>query len=337
MDKVAVIVLNWNGIADTVPCLNSLLGQTYDKCKIVIIDNNSTKDDSVNILKSYQLSHSDKTKLILNEKNLGFAGGVNTGIRWAIENEYEYVALFNNDATADKDWLSELMMAFYNHDVGISTGSLLHADGKTIDSTGDFYSIWGLPFPRGRGESSVFAPDDGLVFGASGGATVYRTKLFKDIGLFDEDFFAYYEDVDISFRAQLAGWKVRYSSEAIAYHKQGASSIKIPGFTVTQTFKNLPWLFIKNVPRGLLIFIGVRFTLAYLLMLGKAAMNGKGLPAFKGLVLSLTKAPKKIVERSNIQRSKKVDTAYIDKLLWNDLPPEQTGLRRLRNVFMRIK
>ena len=333
MNRVAIVVLNWNGIEDTILCLDSLRAQTYSNRKIIVVDNNSTKDDSVARLEFYKSQYPEDIELIQNSNNLGFAGGVNTGIRWSVENNYDSVALFNNDATADKNWLSELIKAFDDPSIGISTGLLLHTDGKTIDSTGDFYSIWGLPFPRSRGEAVVFAPDSGPVFGASGGATLYRTEVFKTVGLFDEDFFAYYEDVDISFQAQLADWKVHYSSEAIAHHKQGASSNKIPGFTVTQTFKNLPWLFIKNVPRELLLFVGARFLLAYILMFGNAVFNGKGLPAVKGLALATVKIPKKISERLTIQKSKKVPTSYIDRLLWNDLPPDQTGLRKFRGFF----
>ena len=85
--------------------------------------------------------------------------------------------------------------------------------------------------------------------------------MLKQIGLFDEDFFAYYEDVDISFRAQLAGWKVAYAPKAVAYHQIGATSSKIKGFTTYQTMKNLPMLLWKNVPAGLLISVVPRFSL----------------------------------------------------------------------------
>jgi GT2 family glycosyltransferase len=216
MNRVAVIILNWNGIKDTISCLDSLIVQTYSDYNIVVIDNGSV-DNSVSVLKKYIDDHADDAiELICNPKNLGFAGGVNTGIRWALDKKFDAVALFNNDATADKDWLSHLVKGLDNKEIGISTGLLLHENGKTIDSTGDWYSKWGLPFPRSRGENTVFAHNDGLVFGASGGATLYRSEMLRDIGLFDEDFFAYYEDADISFRAQLAGWKVNYTSEAIA-------------------------------------------------------------------------------------------------------------------------
>jgi GT2 family glycosyltransferase len=333
MNRVAVVILNWNGIKDTISCLDSLINQTYSDYTIVVIDNGSV-DDSVTVLQEYIAEHTKNTiELICNPKNLGFAGGVNTGIRWALDKQYDAVALFNNDATADKDWLSHLVQGLSDEEVGISTGLLLHEDGKTIDSTGDWYSKWGLPFPRSRGENTVFAPNDGLVFGASGGATLYRTKMFHDIGLFDEDFFAYYEDADISFRAQLAGWKVKYSSEAIAYHKQGATSKKIPGFAVYQTFKNLPLLFLKNVPSGLLFSVGIRFYFAFLLMYINTFTHKTGWAATKGVFKAFSLTFRALRQRHTIQHHKRVTTNYIKSILWDDLPPDQTGLRKIRKIF----
>lgn len=332
MNRVAVVVLNWNGIADTLDCLASLQHQSYKNFTIVVIDNGST-DNSCKVLSEYQSRHSGNVDVVYNPENFGFAGGVNTGIEWALNGDYEYVALFNNDATADKDWLTNLVTATQPKEIGISTGLLLHGDGKTIDSTGDWYSTWGLPFPRNRNDKTAEAYSSGLVFSASGGASLYKTAMLREIGLFDEDFFAYYEDTDISFRAQLAGWKVAYTNKAIAYHKQGATSKKIPGFAVYQTFKNLPLLFIKNVPRGLLFSVGIRFYFAYVLMFFNAIAKGSGKPAVKGVWQSFILGFKKLSERREIQSSKQVTTKYIKSMLWPDLPPDQTGIRKLRKIF----
>lgn len=334
MNSTLIVVLNWNGISDTLTCLDSLLNQTYSKFHILVVDNGST-DNSKLLLDEYQSDHHDKIDIVYNPSNFGFAGGVNTGIEWALNEDYTYVALFNNDATADKNWLKTLIKAAEPDGVGISTGLLLHEDGKTIDSTGDWYSIWGLSYPRGRGHKVSTAAKAGLVFGATGGASLYKTALLKEIGLFDDDFFAYYEDVDVSWRTQLAGWKVAYDPDAIAYHKQGATSSKIPGFTIYHTFKNLPLLFIKNVPGNLLIPVGARFYLAYWLILGHAIARGNGLPALKGAWMSWVLGFKKIGERNDIQKSKQASNAYIKSILWNDLPPDQTGLRKFRRFFTR--
>ena len=333
MNRVAIVVLNWNGADDTLQCVDSLLKQDYRKFHIVVIDNGSA-DDSPERLEDYRTKHAEEVTVLYNMRNEGFAGGVNTGIRWVMNNNFDAIALFNNDATADPAWLSKLVAVFDNASVGIATGLLLREGGATIDTTGEQYSKWGLPFPRSRNDRTELAPIDGVTFGATGGASLYRVDLFADIGLFDEDFFAYYEDLDVSFRAQLAGWEVAYTSEAVAYHKQGATSAKIPGFTTYQAFKNLPLLITKNVPLGLLPSVGVRFLLAYTLMFWKAVFHGKGRYALKGLLVHFMYIPKKLVERRHIQSHKKVSTDYIRSLLWNDLPPEQAGLRKLRRLFI---
>lgn len=332
-EAIAVIVLNYNGIQDTVHCIDSLLAQTFFNTTVVVVDNASS-DDSTIELNKLGVEHPDRIHVIYNEDNLGFAGGVNIGIQWAINEGFEYTALFNNDAIADKDWLNQLAFTSVNNSsLGIVTGLLLNKSGSKIDSSGEQYSRWGLSFPRDRNNDTSASHAEGLTFGATGGASLYRTALFKDIGFFDEDFFAYYEDVDISFRAQLAGWKIAYTPKAIAYHKQGATSKKIPGFAIYQTFKNLPLLFEKNIPKGLLFSVGIRFYFAYTLMFFNAIKNGVGIPATKGLLKSIVLKLSALKKRHDIQKNKRVSSDYIKSILWPDLPPDQTGLRKLRRLF----
>lgn len=332
-NRVAVVVLNYKGIEDTVECIASLSKQTYTNFTIVAVENGS-HDGSVDTFKQLEKQYDDKLVTLYNDENLGFDGGVNTGIRWAMVNNYDSVALFNNDATADKDWVKKLAEAAKHNDSGITTGLLLREDGKTIDSSGDWYSRWGLGFPRNRGDTVEKAPAGGFVFGATGGATLFSIPMLAEIGMFDEDFFAYYEDNDISFRAQLAGYTVYYEPSAKAYHKLSQTSNRMPsGFAVYQTFKNLPLVYIKNVPAGLLLPVGIRFYPAYWLMLGNAIRHGVGIPALKGAFMSIILGIKKLPVRWYIQRNKKVSTSYIRELLWDDLPPDQTGLRKLRKIF----
>ena len=330
MDSVLIVVLNWNGLDDTEHCLKSLSNQTYGNFKIALVDNGSTEPETNKRLALLQETYRDQLYILRNSKNLGFDGGVNTGIRFGLEQGFDHIALFNNDAVADPGWLAALVGASKKQGSYLTTGLLLHEDGKTIDSTGDWYTSWGLPFPRSRNEPASAAPKAGYVFGVSGGASLYNANLFRAIGLFDETFFAYYEDVDISFRALLAGYKAYYQPVAIAYHKQGATSSKIPGFAVKQTMKNLPLLFIKNVPTRMLPTIGVRFWLAYALIFIKALLSRNFAATLTGYLQGVwffwTHA---VPERRKIQTNKKVSDEKINQLLFHDLPPDQTGLRRL--------
>src|SRR3989344_8526857 len=140
--KVSVVVPNWSGAEALPECLNSLLGQS-SKTHIIVVDNGST-DDSISLLHTQY----PQVEPVALAKNHGFAGGVNAGIRRAMENGATYVALLNNDAVADKKWLTSLVEVLDKHKgVGLAAGKLLNGVGSHLDSTGDLYTSWGLPFP----------------------------------------------------------------------------------------------------------------------------------------------------------------------------------------------
>lgn len=331
--KVSVVIPNWNGMDSLGACLYSLLVQTF-KARIIVVENGS-KDGSLEFLQQNYPS----VEVIVHKKNKGFAGGVNAGIRKSIADGDDFVALFNNDAVADKDWLQNLVNDLtINEDTGIATCKLMDSERKHLDSTGDLYTTWGLPYPRGRGEPVSDKYDDWVqVFAASGGASLYRVSMLQIIGLFDEDFFAYYEDVDLSFRAQLAGWKVRYVPEAIVYHQIGATSGKIKGFTTYQTIKNLPWLLWKNAPLSVLLRVLPRFMLAYFSFIISAAWRGQEWPALRGYYKMLFLLPKKTVQRVRIQHYRKVKSAYIWAAMTHDLPPNARKLRLLSHPFKTLR
>jgi GT2 family glycosyltransferase len=332
MFKTVVIIPNWNGSDTLVSCLDSLVSQTLDH-HVIVVDNGSI-DVSVQLIeKRYP-----NVELIKHTENKGFAGGVNPGFKRAIELKAKYAAAFNNDAEADEQWLANLVKYLdQNDEIGIATSKILDADGSHIDSTGDYYTNWGLPYPRGRGEENLDKYDTSTnIFAASGGASLYRVSMLEQIGLFDEDFFAYYEDVDLSFRAQLAGWKVALVPKAIVYHQISATSNKIKGFATFQTMKNQPLLLQKNMPRKYMFRVGWRFTLAHILFFARACSRGQIGPAikgdFKGTVLLFTGFKK----RSKIQKSKKVSDEYIWNMLVHDLPPNAKSLRKLRSTWWKV-
>ena len=316
--RILFVVLNFNGWAETKNCINSVLKQSVDNFNIMLIDNGS-HDESLVMLKDFKKNN----KIIFIEQpiNLGFAGGVNVGIRYAIKHDYEYIVLLNNDAVITPQWTEILLKTLKEKKSSVVSGLLLSADGKKIDSTGDSYSNWGLPFPRQRGDTAEHAQESGFVFGGTAGASLYKTSLFEDIGLFDENFFAYYEDTDISFRAQLAGHKAFYESNAVAYHDHGTTSSKIPGFTVHQTFKNLPIFFWKNVPSSMLFSTGSRFFTYFLLIYIRALTRGQFLVATKGILKSIGLFPYALAQRHKIQKARRATLPYIRSLVYPGLPP----------------
>ena len=332
MQKLYVVIPNWNGAGVIRACLDSLANQT-EKVSVIVVDNGST-DKSVEIIEAEYPDIS----LLKHSRNLGFSGGVNAGIKYALGLGAEYIALLNNDAVADSDWAKELSVVLdRNPKVGIAASKMIDAKAKTLDSTGEFYTIWGLPFPRGRGDSIDDQNENELIFGASGGASMYRSKMLRHIGLFDNDFFAYYEDVDLSFRAQLAGWMVAYTPKAVVRHKIGSTSGTIGGFVTYQTLKNLPMLMWKNVPWALMPKVWPRLTLAYLAICGRALQRGQFGPFFKGTLVGTLLLPKKLFQRHKIQNNRRVSPEYIDSILVHDLPPDAQSLRTLRAKWWRLR
>lgn len=160
-----VVIPNWNGADFIMDCLGSLEKQSQ-KHAVVVVDNGSV-DSSVALIEE---NYPDIT-LLKQSKNLGFAGGVNAGITYAINAGAKYIALFNNDAVADSNWLKHLAeSADADPSVGIVTGKLLKSDRSTFDSTGEFYSVWGVPFPRDRNKTDKGQRDKAeYVFAATGG------------------------------------------------------------------------------------------------------------------------------------------------------------------------
>jgi GT2 family glycosyltransferase len=327
---VCCVIPNWNGIDSIGDALASLEAQTQ-KSTIIVVENGSTDGSIEFIEKNYP-----DVVLLKQPKNLGFAEGVNVGIRYANNEGADAVALFNNDAIANKDWLKHLVDRLdSNSKIGIVTCKFMKTSNEYLDSTGDQYTSWGLPYPRGRRESNTNKyDDDNYVFGASGGASLYRTKMLKEIGLFDKDFFAYYEDIDVSFRAQLVGWKVYFEPKAVAYHAIGGTSRKLKGFTTYQTIKNLPWIFWKDVPLRLMPTVFPRLSLAMWGFIVSAIGRGHTWYAAKGIFVGIILTPKKLVQRRKIQKNKKVTDKYIRSIITWDLPP---NARRLRNLRSRLR
>ena len=327
-----VVIPNLNGGDELFAAVESLVQQSLQPY-VIVVDNASTDGSAERLEHAYP-----DVEIIRNKRNYGYAGGVNPGLKRAIELGAEFAAVFNDDAIADKQWLKQLVGYLQAHPkAGAAACKVVTSDKERLDSTGDYYTNWGLAYPRGRREYDLHKYDEQTeIFAASGAASLFRVKALREVGLFDESFFAYYEDVDQSFRLQLAGWKVAFVPGSIAYHHIGMTSGRIKGFTTYQTMKNLPLLWFKNVPKQYLWHTGIRLLLAQTLFFGRAVTRGQGWVALqgglKGLLLMLRKFP----ERRRIQRSKRVSDGYIWSMVVHDLPPNAQALRSLRAKWWKL-
>jgi len=268
---VSVIVVNWNGKAYLEECLNSLRHQTFSDFEVIVVDNGST-DGSFEYLQSHSPEFG---RLLRNAENVGFARGNNQGIRVA---KGKYIALLNNDARADSHWLEELVRAAEeNGRVGMLASKIyLHGSSKIIDNVGHLIYRDGLN--RGRGRLEVdrgqFDKKEEVLF-PSGCAALYRREMLEEIGLFDEDFFAYGDDTDIGLKGRLAGWKCLYVPEAIVHHRYSQSSGSYSPLKAFYVERNRVWVAVKYFPLSLLMKSPF-YTFWRFFLQGYGALTGQG-------------------------------------------------------------
>lgn len=317
--RLSVVIPNWNGREDIGDCLDSLAAQSLKNIQTIVVDNGS-QDGSVEFIRQ----HYPWAIVIPQATNLGFAGGVNTGIR---SSTGTFIALLNNDAVANKDWAERLVESMDHADIAASL--MIRSYDKRIDSAGEALSKWGIPYPTARGREVAQMPEQDVdIFAASGGASVYSRQMLQQIGMFDPQFFAYVEDVDISFRARLAGYRVVLNPQARVLHKVGATSGKLGHFARYQLLKNTHFLLLKNMPFGLFMRMLPRFVYVQILLLGAAIKNGAGLVALKAYGVVLVSMPITLYKRRRIQTSRTIPVADIAAFLTSHWPLNRRLLRR---------
>lgn len=241
--RVSIVIVNWNGRHFLAPCLRSLAAQTFRDFEIVLVDNGS-EDGSLPFVKE----HYPQVRLIANDENRGFAAANNQGIR---ASDAEYVATINNDTEADPDWLAELVaVAEARPQVGACASRMVFAGRPDmINSAGIALDRAGIAWDRQGGQAANPADREPVtVFGACAGAALYRREMLDDVGLFDEAFFAYLEDVDLAWRAQWAGWEAVYVPTARVLHAHSGTAGEGSPFKNRLLGRNKVWLIARNYP-----------------------------------------------------------------------------------------
>jgi GT2 family glycosyltransferase len=320
---ISVVVLNWNGKEVAEKCLLSLQGQTYQPLEIIVVDNASTDGSAEAVRKGFP-----GIKLIVNKANLGFGGGNNVGIQAA---QGRYIMMLNNDTRLDSRCIEELKGSIERDDRYGACASkiLLEYEDNLIDAAGIVVCPDGLSIGRGRLEKGNTYDEEAEVFFASDCACLYRREMLEDIGLYDEDFFAYADETDMGWRAQLAGWKCIYNPKAVVYHFHSASAGTYSPFKAYLVERNRIWVAIKSFPISLLIF-GQFYTLWRYMLQAYGAFTGKGaagrftsdfsktelIKILMKVYLSLWKQlPLMLRKRKAIQKKKRISNQEVFRLI----------------------
>ena len=308
--KVTVAIPNWNGARFLRPCLESLKSQSFRDFEIVVVDNGS-HDESLRVLADAY----PEVRVVAWEANRGVAAAFNEGVRQC---RTELLALLNNDMELDPGWLGSLVEALdRDPGAGAAASKILFIDRRTINSAGDFYRRDGIPGNRGVHELDRGQYDrPEYVFGASGGASLFRRRLFDDVGLFDEALVSYCEDVDWAWRMQLGGYRCVYVPGAVAYHWGSATG----GGALASYYcgRNFIRVLLKNLPAAVLrrhwkAIVGRELTLAL-----DALRHGRE-PAARarlaGQAAGLRGIPETLRQRRCTMSIKRVSDEYIESLL----------------------
>ena len=248
MPKISVIIVNWNGKHFLDACLGALRRQTFRDFEAILVDNGST-DGSAEFVRT----HFPEIQLLPLDDNRGFTGGNIAGYELATG---ELIALLNNDTEAHPAWLEQIARAGlqFPH-AGSFASKMMYFDKRDrIENCG--FSVGSSCTTEDLGRDQTDGPrwcQPGPVFGACGGAVAYRRSMLDDVGFLDPDFFMVYEDVDLSFRAQLRGYSCIYIPTAIMFHRYRATLKTKPSHQVFYSQRNIEFVYFKNMPMGLIL------------------------------------------------------------------------------------
>jgi len=306
---VTIVIVNWNGrhyLDECLSAVRSLEGVDYET---LLVDNAST-DGSVEHVRT----QFPWVRVVALDVNRGFAGGNNAGVR---EARGRVIALLNNDAVPDSRWLRALVDGLDEEErFALVTSRIVYMHDPTIvDSAGDGMLTWGGAYKRFHGASVELARESGEVFGICGAACAMPRAVFDELAGFDEDFFVSHEDVDLSYRARLRGYRCRYVADAVVRHRGSATLGRASRFAVFHGQRNLEWVYLKNTPAALLLTTGPGHLL-YVLAAGVHFARTGALGTFlKGKMAALADLPRLLRKRRDVQRSRRVSGAAIRPLL----------------------
>jgi GT2 family glycosyltransferase len=309
--RACVAILNYDGLALLDQVVPTVLAQRGVDFEVVVVDNGSSDGSADHVRASWP-----GVRVVALDRNVGVTAALNRMVDAA--RDAEFVALLNNDVELEPDWLAHLVATLDAHpEAAAAAGKLLRQDARdVIDRAGDEVYWSGACFGRGAGER-----DEGQferaeeVFAVGGAAALYRREAFDRVGPFDEDLFAYLEDVDWGFRARLVGYGARYEPAAVGYHRGGATLGDINPFSLYQLRRNTVWLVAKNYPAATLVRHApavVTFHLAALAFAVRARAVRLVIRAYADALLGL---PRMLRKRRAIQCSRAIGPSTLEDIM----------------------
>ncbi len=302
---VSIIIPNYNGACFLDDCLGALKKQTYDDMEVILVDNAST-DDSVELAKKLY----PNIRVVELSDNTGFAYAVNRGIEAA---QGEYVLLLNNDTIVFPNFVKNQYKMIKNKPDVFSCSALMiqNKNRELVDDAGDEFAALGWGFAPDRDKSVTGCGVPHEVFSSCAGAAIYRKAVFDEIGLFDESFFAYLEDMDVGYRARLAGYRNLYNPYAKVYHLGSASSgSRHNAFKVELSARNTMYMIRKNMPVAQFVFNLPFIVSGIIIKIVYFSKKGLAKPYLKGI-------GKGLFGRKNVGRHKAYNVGtYIKVQMW---------------------
>lgn len=280
--RLALIVVNYNAGNDLMHCLSAATQQKTAADAIYVVDNASSDDSVKQIHEKFP-----SVEIYQSEKNIGFAAANNLVINALNTSDFDWVVLLNPDAVPDQNWLSELVSVAKScpPEVTMLASQLrvldeqnqnLHDATPVLDGAGDAYHVSGLCWRRGHGKNMTSELNfKSPIFAPCAAAAAYRLSAIKQVGVFDEAYFCYNEDVDLGFRLRLIGGQCRYVESAIVHHIGSKITGKNSDFSVYYGHRNLSWTFFKNMPLPLLVLYAPQHLLMSIAVMIYYAKQGR--------------------------------------------------------------
>ncbi len=323
--SIAVVVVNWNSGQYLKKCLQSLKDQTFSPSRVLIVDNDSA-DGSMEGLDQIFCDW----EFIELEKNTGFASANNLAVSRV--DDCEWVAFLNPDAFAHTDWLEKLMLAIERFpDVKMFGSHMLGYENGLVDGTGDIYHVSGVAWRRDHGmRSSKINRESGEIFSPCAAASLISREVFIEAEGFDEHFYCYNEDVDLSFRLRLIGHRCIYVPDAVVEHVGSGTTSRYSDFAVYHGQRNLVWSYFRNMP-GVWFWVylpqHILFSVVALIWF---SLRGKAAAVFKARWDALKGLPRVLKLRKQTQRNRTIAGEKVVEAMSRDFWVPYTQKTKLR-------